>query len=152
MLRSALLGFARAPCGKVFPRAETGWFSRGMSNDGDGGSHDDFRTAYKAEPGDVHRSIREDVSENRIMVYMKGTPDAPLCGFSNVVVQVLRAHGATFGSKNVLEDPELREGIKRYTEWPTIPQVFIDGEFVGGADILISMHESGDLDKILQQK
>lgn len=123
-----------------------------MSNDGQDGSHDDFRTTYKSEPGDVSRSIREDVSGNRIMVYMKGTPDAPLCGFSNVVVQVLRAHGATFGSKNVLEDPELREGIKKYTEWPTIPQVFIDGEFVGGADILISMHESGDLDKILQQK
>eukprot|EP00894_Picocystis_sp_ML_P001764 jgi/Pico_ML_1/52281/g3008.t1 len=122
-----------------------------MAAQGGDDSHEDFQTQYKNTNQDVSESIQKDVQDHRIMVYMKGTPDAPMCGFSNVVVQVLRAHGAEFGARNVLEDPDLREGIKKYTEWPTIPQVFIDGEFVGGADILINMHETGDLDQKLQR-
>eukprot|EP00894_Picocystis_sp_ML_P002525 jgi/Pico_ML_1/53042/g3661.t1 len=122
-----------------------------MAAQGGDDSHEDFQTQYKNTNQDVSESIQKDIQDHRIMVYMKGTPDAPMCGFSNVVVQVLRAHGAEFGARNVLEDPDLREGIKKYTEWPTIPQVFIDGEFVGGADILINMHETGDLDQKLQR-
>ncbi|XP_076442259.1 glutaredoxin-related protein 5, mitochondrial-like [Babylonia areolata] len=81
-----------------------------------------------------------------VVVFMKGTPDQPRCGFSNAVVQILRFHGVdNFQSHNILEDEDLRQGIKDYTQWPTIPQVFMDGEFVGGCDILMDMHKNGEL-------
>lgn len=76
---------------------------------------------------------------------MKGVPDAPNCGFSNAVVQVLRMHAVNYDSHNVLENEDIRQGIKDYTNWPTIPQVFINGEFVGGCDILLQMHQNGEL-------
>jgi len=77
---------------------------------------------------------------------MKGTPEQPLCGFSNAVCQILRMHGVPpFDSYNVLEDEELRQGIKEYSNWPTIPQVYIGGEFVGGCDIMIELHKNGEL-------
>ncbi|CAL8111573.1 unnamed protein product [Orchesella dallaii] len=86
------------------------------------------------------------VKKNKVVVFMKGVPDEPRCGFSNAVVQVLRMHGvASYDSYNVLEDENIRQGIKDYTNWPTIPQVFINGEFVGGCDILIEMHKNGEL-------
>ncbi|XP_070181184.1 glutaredoxin-related protein 5, mitochondrial-like [Littorina saxatilis] len=77
---------------------------------------------------------------------MKGTPDQPRCGFSNAVVQILRFHGVeNFDSVNVLEDEDVRQGIKEYTEWPTIPQIFMNGEFLGGCDIMMDMHKNGEL-------
>lgn len=76
---------------------------------------------------------------------MKGVPSAPKCGFSNAVVQVLRMHGVDYGSQDVLENDAIRQGIKDYTNWPTIPQIFINGEFVGGCDILLQMHQNGEL-------
>jgi len=77
---------------------------------------------------------------------MKGTPEQPLCGFSNAVCQILRMHGVPpFDSYNILEDEELRQGIKEFSNWPTIPQVYIGGEFVGGCDIMIDMHKNGEL-------
>ncbi|MBS2600067.1 Grx4 family monothiol glutaredoxin, partial [Salmonella enterica subsp. enterica serovar Typhimurium] len=79
-------------------------------------------------------------------VFIKGTPAQPMCGFSNAVVQILRMHGVeNYGSYNVLEDQEIRQGIKNYSNWPTIPQIYFDGEFVGGCDILLQMHQNGDL-------
>ena len=81
-----------------------------------------------------------------VVVFMKGTPDAPRCGFSNAVVQILNFHGVTkYEAHDVLTDEELRQGIKEYSNWPTIPQVYMNGEFLGGCDILIDMHKSGDL-------
>jgi len=83
---------------------------------------------------------------------MKGTPDMPMCGFSRAVVQILDVQGVNMHkltSINVLEDEELRQGIKEYSDWPTIPQVYIGGEFVGGCDILMSMHQSGELEDLL---
>ncbi|KAK7502763.1 hypothetical protein BaRGS_00006013 [Batillaria attramentaria] len=86
------------------------------------------------------------VQNKPVVVFMKGTPDQPRCGFSNAVVQILRFHGVDkFDSYNVLEDEDLRQGIKEYTNWPTIPQVFMDGEFVGGCDIMMDMHKNGEL-------
>lgn len=97
-----------------------------------------------------HRYLsNEDISKlvqsNKIVVFMKGVPEQPKCGFSNAVVQILRMHGVSYDSHDVLKDDELRQGIKDYSKWPTIPQVFINGEFVGGCDILLQMHQSGDL-------
>ncbi|XP_057672283.1 glutaredoxin-related protein 5, mitochondrial [Diorhabda carinulata] len=92
---------------------------------------------------------KEDISKlvknNKVVVFMKGVPEQPQCGFSNAVVQILRMHGVTYDAHNVLEDNALRQGIKEYSNWPTIPQIYIDGEFVGGCDIMLQMHQSGDL-------
>ncbi|XP_068960349.1 glutaredoxin-related protein 5, mitochondrial [Petaurus breviceps papuanus] len=86
------------------------------------------------------------VKKDKVVVFLKGTPQQPQCGFSNAVVQILRLHGVSdYAAYNVLEDPDLRQGIKDYSNWPTIPQVYLNGEFVGGCDILLQMHQNGDL-------
>jgi len=101
---------------------------------------------------DTQERIKGQVTGNRVMLYMKGTPQAPQCGFSALAVQVLNACGVKdFGSVNVLADPEIREGIKHYANWPTIPQLYVNGEFVGGSDIMREMYESGELQKLLEQ-
>ena len=89
--------------------------------------------------------IKQNVSENEVVLFMKGTPVFPQCGFSATVVQVLTHLGVQFKGINILEDPELREGIKEYSSWPTIPQLYVKGEFVGGCDIIREMFESGEL-------
>ena len=89
--------------------------------------------------------IKQDVSENEIVLFMKGTPVFPQCGFSATVVQVLTHLGVQFKGINILEDPELRDGIKEYSSWPTIPQLYVKGEFVGGCDIIREMFETGEL-------
>lgn len=95
--------------------------------------------------------IKDQVSKHRVVLYMKGSPDFPQCGFSANVVNILRGNGLNeFFSVNVLEEPEIRQGIKEYANWPTIPQLYINGEFVGGSDILTEMHKSGELKKMLQ--
>ncbi|CAK9828648.1 Glutaredoxin-related protein 5, mitochondrial [Anthophora retusa] len=85
------------------------------------------------------------VKKNKVVVFMKGVPDSPKCGFSNAVVQILRMHDVKYDAHDVLDDEELRQGIKEFSSWPTIPQVFINGEFVGGCDILLEMHKNGEL-------
>ncbi|KAK3597354.1 hypothetical protein CHS0354_034597 [Potamilus streckersoni] len=86
------------------------------------------------------------VKGKKVVVFMKGTPDAPRCGFSNAVVQILNFHGVkNYSAHDVLADENLRKGIKDYTNWPTIPQVFIGGEFVGGCDIMLELHKNGEL-------
>ncbi|XP_043498758.1 glutaredoxin-related protein 5, mitochondrial [Polistes fuscatus] len=85
------------------------------------------------------------VKKNKVVVFMKGIPEDPRCGFSNAVVQIFRMHGVTYDAHDVLQDEDLRQGIKEYSKWPTIPQVFINGDFVGGCDILLEMHKNGEL-------
>lgn len=99
----------------------------------------------------VEERIKETVTANRVVLFMKGTPQFPQCGFSSRAVQILEACNADFAAVNVLSDDAVREGIKRYSSWPTIPQVYIDGEFVGGSDILTNMYQSGDLQSKLAQ-
>ncbi|CAK1543173.1 unnamed protein product [Leptosia nina] len=93
----------------------------------------------------VKDKIDDIVKKNKVVVFMKGVPDAPRCGFSNAVVQIMRMHAVPYESHDVLSDENLRQGIKDYSNWPTIPQVFINGEFVGGCDIMLQMHQSGEL-------
>lgn len=100
--------------------------------------------------GDVVERIRQDIQANRIMVYMKGTPEAPQCGFSAQTVQVLNELGVPFASRNVLADSELRQAIKEFSNWPTIPQVYINGKFVGGCDIVTEMFERGELSAMVK--
>ena len=93
--------------------------------------------------------IRQDIAENDVVVYMKGTPVFPQCGFSAVVVQVMTHLGVKFKGINVLEDPGLRQGIKDFSNWPTIPQLYVKGEFVGGCDIVREMYQSGELSEMM---
>ncbi len=99
---------------------------------------------------DIKQQIEKDIKENKVMIYMKGTPEFPQCGFSGQVVSIFKQYKIPFGAKNVLEDPDLRQGIKDFTDWPTIPQIFINGEFVGGCDIITEMHNKGELKKLME--
>jgi monothiol glutaredoxin len=94
---------------------------------------------------DINARIQGDISNNDVFLYMKGTPMFPQCGFSARVVQILTHVGVPFQSANVLEDMELREGVKNFSNWPTIPQLYVKGEFVGGCDIVREMFQSGEL-------
>jgi monothiol glutaredoxin len=90
------------------------------------------------------------IASDRVVVFMKGSRRAPQCGFSAQVVQILDAHLPSYTTVDVLQDPEVRQGIKDFTNWPTIPQVYVDGEFVGGCDIVTEMYQSGELEKLLE--
>ena len=101
---------------------------------------------------DVQASIDEAVKSNDVLLFMKGTPTFPQCGFSSVVVQVLDLIGASYQAVNVLDDMDVREGIKAYSDWPTIPQLYVKGEFVGGCDIIKEMYETGELRDFMTDK
>jgi monothiol glutaredoxin len=98
---------------------------------------------------DINVFIENEIKSNDIVLFMKGTPQFPMCGFSSQVVQILDRIGAPYKGHNVLENAELREGIKAYTNWPTIPQLYIKGEFVGGCDIVREMFQAGELQALL---
>ncbi|MFZ5519614.1 MAG: Grx4 family monothiol glutaredoxin [Pseudomonadota bacterium] len=100
---------------------------------------------------DVQQRIADLVKSNRVVLFMKGTAQFPMCGFSGRAIQILKACNApSVTTVNVLEDEAIRQGIKEYANWPTIPQLYIDGEFVGGSDIMMEMYESGELQQALQ--
>lgn len=101
---------------------------------------------------DVQEQIRSDIQSTDVVLYMKGTPEAPECGFSAQVVRVLKAFGLTYKAINVLADPEVRDGIKQFSNWPTIPQLYIKGEFIGGCDIVTEMVGTGELRALLVEK
>ena len=101
-------------------------------------------------PQDATQRIQNAVANNKIMIFMKGTAAFPQCGFSAATVQVFEELGAPFETADVLSDPELRDAIKRYSNWPTIPQVFIGGKFIGGCDIVREMYENGELQNLVK--
>jgi monothiol glutaredoxin len=101
---------------------------------------------------DVQKEIHDLVTTNRVVLFMKGTPQFPQCGFSSAAAQMLKTAGcSTYATVNVLADNEIREGVKQYAQWPTIPQLYIHGEFVGGADIMRELAQSGDLQTLLNK-
>jgi monothiol glutaredoxin len=100
----------------------------------------------------VFDRIQTEIEQNQVFLYMKGTPMFPQCGFSARVVQILSHLGVPFSSANVLEEQELREGVKEFSQWPTIPQLYVKGEFVGGCDIVTEMFQSGELETLLAEK
>ena len=100
---------------------------------------------------DVQERIRQQVGENPVLLYMKGSPDFPQCGFSARAVAALNSVGVPFAFVNVLEDQEVREGIKKFSNWPTIPQLYVNGELIGGSDIVAEMYESGELKGLLEE-
>ena len=100
----------------------------------------------------VFDRIKQDIADNPVVLFMKGTPVFPQCGFSAAVVQILTHMGVKFKGIDVLADPEIRQGIKEFSSWPTIPQLYVKGEFVGGCDIVREMFESGELGEVLKEK
>ena len=100
----------------------------------------------------IKKAIENEINNNDVCLFMKGTPDAPQCGFSMAISNMLKILEVNFKGVNVLENQQVREGIKEFSEWPTIPQLYIKKEFIGGCDIIKEMYESGDLKKILEKK
>ncbi len=98
---------------------------------------------------DIQNRIKQTIESSDVILFMKGTPDFPQCGFSGRAVQILKACGTEFSSVDVLADDDIRQGIKQYSSWPTIPQLYIKGEFVGGSDIILEMYEKGELQQKL---
>ena len=141
---TASLGCARLSAGAPF-----GVPARALS------SHPDFAPQSKVKldsSSDVFAFIESAVNDHKVMLFMKGTPEFPRCGFSAQVVRALKEQGADFSSADVLASDELREGIKQYTDWPTIPQLYVNGEFVGGCDVVMEMERSGDLADVLAEE
>lgn len=100
---------------------------------------------------DIRERIRQNLESSPVVLFMKGTPDFPQCGFSAQAVAALRACGAEFAHFNIFEDPELREALKAHSNWPTYPQLYVKGELVGGCDIVVEMYHSGELQKLLAE-
>lgn len=99
---------------------------------------------------DLKTRIEELIQNNRVMLFMKGTRNFPACGFSNAVVQILKKEGVPFETFNILADPDVRQGLKEYSNWPTYPQLYVGGKFVGGCDIVTEMHQNGELATVLK--
>lgn len=100
----------------------------------------------------IFETIKQQIAQDDVVLYMKGTGDMPMCGFSAAAVQILNNLGISFASYNVLENEDIRQGIKDYNNWPTIPQLFVKGEFVGGCDIIREMYQNGELQSFLKEK
>ncbi|XP_058201380.1 monothiol glutaredoxin-S15, mitochondrial [Rhododendron vialii] len=115
-------------------------------------THEDFRPTSKLEDSSLSLKdiVEQDIKENPVMIYIKGVPELPRCGFSSLAVRVLQEYNVPFSSRNILEDPELKDSVKAYSNWPTFPQIFIKGEFIGGSDIILSMHKNGELKEKLK--
>ena len=101
---------------------------------------------------DTNGRIREIVQGDDVVLFMKGTPLFPQCGFSSKAVAILEHLGVAFASRDVLQDPEIRQGVKAYSDWPTVPQLYVKGEFVGGSDIMMEMYEAGELQTLMADK
>ena len=100
----------------------------------------------------IKERIEKDVKGNKVMLYMKGTPESPMCGFSARTVDILKQYNVPFKTFNIFDDEAIRQGVKEYADWPTIPQLYINGEFIGGCDILTEMHGNGELKKLIEAK
>ena len=107
-------------------------------------------SAAPAQDADPMERIAQDVKNNRILIFMKGNPDFPQCGFSAATVDIFNQIGVPYETRDVLQDPEVRQGIKEFSNWPTIPQIYVDGKFIGGSDIISDMHVSGELEALVK--
>lgn len=99
----------------------------------------------------IRKQIENQIKNNKVFLYMKGTPEAPMCGFSAKAAEILKARNVSFQSFNILDDENIRQGVKEYSDWPTFPQLYVNGELIGGCDIMTELHENGELEKILEK-
>ncbi|KAH7686648.1 Thioredoxin-disulfide reductase protein [Dioscorea alata] len=148
ILRSAAPSFNFKSSGAVLYRGLD--YTTRISGDSD--THEDFRPTDNLQSSGTSLIdlVQQDVKENPVMIYMKGHPDAPRCGFSALAVKVLQQYGVPITSRNILEGSEIKDAVKSFTNWPTFPQIFIKGEFIGGSDIALKMHQDGELKLLLQ--
>ncbi|KAM7274003.1 hypothetical protein ACFE04_028667 [Oxalis oulophora] len=125
-------------------------YSSHVPNDPD--THEDFSPTNKAANSSLSLKdiVEQDVKDNPVMLYMKGVPDMPQCGFSSLAVRVLNQYNVPISARNILSDPELKNSVKAFSHWPTFPQIFIKGEFIGGSDIILNMHQTGELKEKLK--
>jgi monothiol glutaredoxin len=100
-------------------------------------------------PNDIKKKIQSQIDQNKIILYMKGTKEMPMCGFSARVVELINSYDVSFETVDVLSDPEIRQGIKEFSNWPTIPQLYVNGNFIGGCDICVEMDERGELKPLM---
>jgi len=100
----------------------------------------------------LKKRIEDQIKSHNVFLYMKGTPESPMCGFSAQVVHMIRMHNIPFGSFNILEDEDIRQGVKEYSDWPTFPQLYVKGQFIGGCDIVTELHQNGELQAALEGK
>ncbi|KAL6976316.1 Monothiol glutaredoxin-S15, mitochondrial, variant 2 [Sarracenia purpurea var. burkii] len=109
----------------------------------DPGTHEDFKPTNKFDSSGLSLKdiVEQDVKDNPVMIYMKGVPNLPRCGFSSLAIRILNEYNVPLCARNILEDPELKNAVKAYSNWPTFPQIFINGEFLGGSDIILNMHQ-----------
>lgn len=112
-------------------------------------THQDFEPKSRSSDMPLHAAIAQDIKENPVLIYMKGFPESPMCGFSALAVKVFQQYGVPICGRDILGDLKLKESVKAHTNWPTFPQIFIKGEFVGGSDIILSMHQKGELKDLL---
>ena len=112
---------------------------------------DQQNTPPASDVGDVFSRIKQDIEANPVLIYMKGSPAMPQCGFSAATVDAFNSIGVTYETRDILQDPELRQGIKDFSNWPTIPQVYLAGKFLGGCDIIMEMHERGELEPMVKE-
>ncbi|CAN6249003.1 unnamed protein product, partial [Urochloa humidicola] len=115
----------------------------------DRGTHQDFKPMSKSSDTSLDDIVAQDIKENPVLIYMKGFPESPMCGFSALAVKVFQQYDVPICGRDILGDLRLKEAVKAHTNWPTFPQVFINGEFVGGSDIILSMHQKGELKDLL---
>eukprot|EP00636_Phaeomonas_parva_P016560 CAMPEP_0118857388 /NCGR_PEP_ID=MMETSP1163-20130328/4510_1 /TAXON_ID=124430 /ORGANISM="Phaeomonas parva, Strain CCMP2877" /LENGTH=167 /DNA_ID=CAMNT_0006790695 /DNA_START=192 /DNA_END=695 /DNA_ORIENTATION=- len=156
MRRGGVAALRRVPlaAASVVPRAAAAAAAPQVRAFADDGSHSDFapqRKKVTENVDDMMKLIEKQVTDNTVMLYMKGSPNQPQCGFSAQVCKILSVQGADFASVNVLDYPLLRECIKEYSSWPTIPQLYVKGEFIGGCDIVTQMHQSGELEELFKE-
>ncbi|XP_066349096.1 monothiol glutaredoxin-S1, mitochondrial-like [Miscanthus floridulus] len=129
------------------PNANTNSTAARIAADPD--THQDFEPKSRSSDMSLHDIVAQDIKENPVLIYMKGFPESPMCGFSALAVKVLQQYGVPICGRDILGDLKLKESVKAHTNWPTFPQIFIKGEFVGGSDIILSMHQKGELKDLL---
>ncbi|KAL3815102.1 hypothetical protein ACJIZ3_016370 [Penstemon smallii] len=130
----------------------TGMLRFSTTTPSDPDTHEDFKPTSKIESSGLSLKdiVEQDVKENPVMLYMKGVPELPRCGFSALAVRVLNEYNVPVSARNILEDLELKNAVKSFSHWPTFPQIFINGEFIGGSDIILNMHQTGELKEKLK--
>lgn len=100
----------------------------------------------------LKKRIEDQIKSHAVFLYMKGTPESPMCGFSAQIAHIIRMHNIPFGSFNILEDEDIRQGVKEYSDWPTFPQLYVKGRLIGGCDIITELHQNGELQAVLEEK
>lgn len=146
-----LLSYSQSLRSKVASSGSIIQQSLKFSTAGDSDTHEDFQPTSKIQKAGIslQDAVKQDVEKNPVVLYMKGIPEAPRCGFSALAVKILQQYNVPIAPRNILENPQLKESVKAFSNWPTFPQVFLKGEFIGGSDILLNMHQNGELKELL---